>query len=167
MSITTEVSGIIYDPEEGRVLVKKLDHGFRLLRGTVGKHETNRMALRREIREGAGLGGFTIIEALGTYAYLAEDGSSTLVNVYLVHASMYAEEPGGSVFWLRAKDASTGLVNDERAFLMRALGVRQPQPAVQVIDMAAARKPMPAVHFLRKPSQPGGRITVASSQPTR
>ena len=135
-------------------------HGFRLLKGGVEKHETNRMALRREIKEETGLQEFSIVEAIGTYAY-ANGGMSHLVNVYHVRCSKFDGEtrPGGpdgnghavieDVCWLRVKDAVHSLLSDERTFLMKALDIQPPQPAVQIID-PTARKTLPAMHFLKR-----------------
>lgn len=150
-------------------------HGFRLLKGGVEKHETNRMALRREILEETGLRDFTIIGALGTYAYV-HDGMSHLVNVYLVRCSMFDGEtvPGGQdgnaviedVCWLKVKDAVHSLLSDERAFLMKALDIRQPLPAVQVID-TTAKKMVPAIHFLKKRFNRVGGPSLSATQSGR
>ena len=138
-------------------------HVFRLLKGGVETHETNRMALRREIRDRAGLKEFTIVGALGTYAYLAEDGFSVLVNVYLVHCSMFATETSEKAFWLRTKDAISGLQGNERSFLMNALGISQPQPAVMVIT--AERKAAPPIHFLRNRFNIAASPSLSASRP--
>lgn len=151
---------MIYDPEQNRLLVLKFEdhHVFRLLKGGVEKHETNRMALRREIREETGLTEYSIIGAVGTYAYL-HDKLSHLVNVYLVECSMFDGEASPisrndgdkfikDVCWIKVKDAVHSLMDDERAFVMKALDIPVPPPVVQVIE--TARKPVPAIHFLKR-----------------
>jgi 8-oxo-dGTP pyrophosphatase MutT (NUDIX family) len=134
------------------------------------------MALRREIHEETGLTEYRIIGALGTYAYLY-GGISHIVNVYLVECSMFDGEATPTsrndgdrfirdVYWLKVNDALHSLIGDERVFVMKALGIPEPKPAVEVIE-TSKKPPLPAIHFLKRPTYPRPSLSASPSDRPR
>jgi ADP-ribose pyrophosphatase YjhB (NUDIX family) len=87
------VQAIIVDEKQKKLLIiKQLDFGkkillWRLVKGAIDKGETERQALRREIKEEVGLRKIKIVDKIYSYKYVFRS-KKVIVSTYLVKASM-------------------------------------------------------------------------------